>query len=81
MTGLALHTMAPELPRLLASMPLSPASVSELQALILQMAGTGITEADTAAIVATEQQVSSVTPASGTQTAGIKKNMRRAFGD
>lgn len=80
-TGLALHTMAPELPRLLASMPVPPASVSELQALIMQMAGSGLTEADTAAIVATEQQVSSVAPASGTQTAGIKKNMRRAFGE
>lgn len=44
-TGLALHTMAPELPRLLANMPVPPASVSELQALILQMAGSGITEA------------------------------------
>lgn len=80
-TGLALHTMAPELPRLLASMPVPPASVSELQALILQMAGSGITEVGTAAVLATEHQVSSVTPASGTQTAGIKKNMRRAFGE
>ncbi|MDV0911401.1 MULTISPECIES: plasmid partitioning/stability family protein, partial [Klebsiella] len=30
-TGLALHTTAPELPRLLASMPVPPTSVSELQ--------------------------------------------------
>ncbi|MBF4180660.1 plasmid partitioning/stability family protein [Lelliottia nimipressuralis] len=80
-TGLALHTIAPELPRLLASMPVPPATVSELQALILQMAGSGITESGTAAVLAPEQQVSSVTPVSGTQTAGIKKNMRRAFGD
>lgn len=80
-TGLALHTIAPELPRLLASMPVPPATVSELQALILQMAGSGITESGTAAVLATEQQVSSVTPVSDTQTAGIKKNMRRAFGD
>lgn len=80
-TGLALHTIAPELPRLLASMPVPPASVSELQALILQMAGSGLTEADTAAVLATEQQVLSFTLSSGTQTAGIKKNMRRAFGE
>nr|AVI43838.1 Plasmid stability protein [Klebsiella pneumoniae] len=39
-TGLALHTTAPELPRLLASMPVPPTSVSELQALVQQMAGT-----------------------------------------
>lgn len=57
------------------------ASVSELQALILQMAGSGITEVGTAAVLATEHQVSSFTSASGTQTAGIKKNMRRAFGE
>lgn len=82
-TGLALHTMAPELPRLLASMPVPPASVSELQALILQMAGAGITGAGagTTAVMVPEQQVSSVIPSSGAQTAGIKKNMRRAFGE
>lgn len=59
----------------------TPASVSKLQALILQMAGSGITETGTAAVLATEQQVSSVTPAFGTKTAGIKENIRRAFGD
>jgi hypothetical protein len=39
-TGLALHTTAPELPRLLASMPVPPGTVSELQVLVQQMAGT-----------------------------------------
>jgi len=33
------------------------ASVSEMQALNLQMAGSGITEVGTAAVLATEQQV------------------------
>ena len=59
----------------------SLASVSELQAQILQMARSGIKETGTAAVLATEQQVLSVTLSSGTQTAGIKKNMRRAFGE
>lgn len=80
-TGLALHTTAPELPRLLASRPVPIALVSELQAPILQMAGPGITETGTAAVLATEKQVLSVTLSSGKQTSGIKKNMRRAFGD
>ncbi len=76
-TGLALHTMAPELPRLLASMPVPPDTVSELQALVQQMAGTaGVGKA-----AVPEKPVPPVTPASGTETAGIKKNMRRAFGD
>lgn len=39
-TGLALHTTAPELPRLLASMPVPPTTVSEMQALVQQMADT-----------------------------------------
>jgi len=79
-TGLALHTMAPELPRLLASMPVPPASVRELQVLVQQMAGSGMTGAGSAAVIP-EKPVSSVTPSTDTQTAGIKKNMRRAFGE
>lgn len=49
-TGLALHTTAPELPRLLASMPVPPTSVSELQALVQQMAGTAAVSRAAAAV-------------------------------
>lgn len=73
--------MAPEQPRMQASILVPLASVCELQSLILKMVGSGITVAGTAAVLATEQQVSSATPTSDTQTAGIKKNIRRAFGD
>ena len=80
-TGLALHTTAPELPRLLASLPVPPATVSELQAIVRQMVraepgGAGISEAGE-----TEKSASPVTTSPGAETAGIKKNMRRAFGD
>ncbi|MFZ5210187.1 plasmid partitioning/stability family protein [Enterobacter kobei] len=80
-TGLALHTTAPELPRLLASLPVPPATVSELQAIVRQMVraepgGGSIREAGE-----TENAVSPVTTSPGAETAGIKKNMRRAFGD
>ena len=76
-TGLALHTTAPDLPRLLASMPVPPATISELLVLVQQMAGiAGVCKA-----VAPEKPAASAAPVSGTETAGIKKNMRRAFGD
>ena len=76
-TGLALHTTAPDLPRLLASMPVPPATISELQVLVQQMAGiAGVCKA-----AAPEKPAASAAPVSGTETAGIKKNMRRAFGD
>jgi hypothetical protein len=80
-TGLALHTTAPELPRLLASLPVPPATVSELQTIVRQMVraepgGAGISEAGE-----TEKAASPVTTSPGSETAGIKKNMRRAFGD
>lgn len=76
-TGLALHTTAPELPRLLASMPVPPTTVSELKVLVQQMAGTaGVSRA-----AVPERPVTSATPVSGSETGGIKKNMRRAFGD
>ncbi|MDI1047204.1 plasmid partitioning/stability family protein [Escherichia coli] len=76
-TGLALHTTAPELPRLLASMPVPPATISELQVLVQQMAGTaGVNKT-----AVPEKPTASAEPVSGTETAGIKKNMRRAFGD
>ncbi|HBC7435695.1 TPA: Mediator of plasmid stability [Enterobacter bugandensis] len=75
-TGLALHTTAPELPRLLASMPVPPATVSELQVLVQQMAGTaGVSKA-----AVPEKPAESAVPVSGEATR-IKKNMRRAFGD
>lgn len=70
-TGLALHTTAPELPRLLASMPVPPSTVSELQVLVQQMAGTpGVSKA------AVPDK-----PAASAQTTLLKKNMRQAFGD
>lgn len=76
-TGLALHTTVPELPRLLASMPVSPVTVSKLQALVQQMAGT----AGVSKTAVPEKSAASAAPVSGNETAGIKKNMRRAFGD
>ncbi|WP_213083354.1 plasmid partitioning/stability family protein, partial [Escherichia coli] len=75
-TGLALHTTAPELPRLLASMPVPPGTVSELQDLVQQMAGTAV--AIKAAVP--EKPAEPAAPATGDATK-IKKNMRRAFGD
>ncbi|PNC07384.1 Mediator of plasmid stability [Enterobacter cloacae] len=77
-TGLALHTSAPELPRLLASMPVPPGTVSELQVLVQQMAGYGF--ANVSKTITPEKQGSSVIPGTG-ETTVIKKNMRRAFGD
>jgi len=76
-TGLALHTTAPELPRLLASMPVPPTTVSELQVLVQQMAGT----TDVSRAAAPEKPLTSAAPVSGSETGGIKKNMRRAFGN
>ncbi|HCQ9283422.1 TPA: Mediator of plasmid stability, partial [Klebsiella pneumoniae] len=78
-TGLALHTTAPELPRLLASMPVPPTSVSELQALVQQMAGTA--DVNRAAAAVPDTPAASAAPVSGSDTREIKKNMRRAFGD
>ena len=78
-TGLALHTTAPELPRLLTSMPVPPPSVSELQALVQQMAGT--TAVNRAAAAVPDTPATSAMPVSGSDTREIKKNMRRAFGD
>ncbi|HGS4322428.1 TPA: plasmid partitioning/stability family protein, partial [Klebsiella pneumoniae] len=78
-TGLALHTTAPELPRLLASMPVPPTSVSELQALVQQMAGTA--DVNRAAAAVPDTPTASAAPVSGSDTREIKKNMRRAFGD
>jgi len=75
-TGLALHTTAPELPRLLASMPVPPGTVSDLQVLIQQMAGTS--GSGKAAVPV--KPAASAAPVSG-EAARIKKNMRRAFGD
>jgi hypothetical protein len=74
-TGLALHTTAPELPRLLASMPVPPTSVSELQALVQQMAGTA--DVNRLQCRRTQQSLPRRCPAA----TRIKKNMRRAFGD
>lgn len=78
-TGLALHTTAQELPRLLASMPVPPSTVSELQVLVQQMVESGT--AGTGKVAEPEKPVQRDTPASGAETAGIKKKMRRAFGD
>lgn len=78
-TGLALHTTAPELPRLLASMPVPPTSVSELQSLVQQMAGTA--DVNRAAAAVPDTPAASAAPVSGSDTREIKKNMRRAFGD
>ncbi|HGK5881235.1 plasmid partitioning/stability family protein [Enterobacter cloacae] len=75
-TGLALHTTAPELPRLLASMPVPPGTVSELRVLVQQMAGT----ADVRMAAVPEKPAEPAAPATGGATR-IKKNMRRAFGD
>lgn len=75
-TGLALHTTAPELPRLLASMPVPPGTVSELQVLVQQMAGT----ADVSMAAVPEKPAEPAAPVSAEATR-IKKNMRRAFGD
>ena len=75
-TGLALHTTAPELPRLLASMPVPPGTVSELQVLVQQMAGT----ADVSMAAVPEKPAEPAAPVSAEATS-IKKNMRRAFGD
>jgi hypothetical protein len=73
-TGLALHTTAPELPRLLASMPVPPGTVSELQVLVQQMAGTaGVSQA-----AVPEKPAEPAVTGDATR---IKKNMRRAFGD
>ncbi len=55
-TGLALHTTAPELPRLLASMPVPPTSVSELQALVQQMVSTADVNRAAAAVPDTLKQ-------------------------
>lgn len=74
-----LHTTAPELPRLLASMPVPPTSVSELQALVQQMAGTA--DVNRAAAAVPDTPTASAAPVSGSDTREIKKNMRRAFGD
>lgn len=49
-TGLALHTTTPELPRLLASMPVPPGTVSGLQGLVLQMAGSGSADVSKAVV-------------------------------
>ena len=75
-TGLALHTTAQELPRLLASMPVPPGSVSELQVQIQQMAGT----ADVSKAAVPENPAEPAAPVTGEATR-IKKNMRRVFGE
>lgn len=77
-TGLALHTTAPELPRMLSSMPVPPSAIGELQVLVQQMAGYGL--ANASKTITPEKQGSSVIPGTG-ETTVIKKNMRRAFGD
>jgi hypothetical protein len=59
-------------------MPVPPTSVSELQALVQQMAGTA--DVNRAAAVPDTPATSAV-PVSGSDTREIKKNMRRAFGD
>ncbi|HHT0269347.1 TPA: plasmid partitioning/stability family protein, partial [Klebsiella pneumoniae] len=68
-----------ELPRLLASMPVPPTSVSELQALVQQMAGTA--DVNRAAAAVPDTPAAPAAPVSGADTREIKKNMRRAFGD
>lgn len=75
-TGLALHTTAQELPRLLASMPVPPGSVSELQVQIQQMVGT----ADVSKAAVPEKPAEPAAPVTGEATR-IKKNMRRVFGE
>lgn len=75
-TGLALHTTAQELPRLLASMPVPTGSVSELQVQIQQMAGT----ADVSKAAVPEKPAEPAAPVTGEATR-IKKNMRRVFGE
>lgn len=80
-TGLALHTTAPELPRLLASLPVPPVTVSELQIIVRQMVRAEPGDAGFSESAEPENAVLPVTTSSGADTAGIKKNMRRAFGD
>ena len=75
-TGLALHTTAQELPCLLASMPVPPGSVSELQVQIQQMAGT----ADVSKAAIPEKPAEPAAPVTGEATR-IKKNMRGVFGE
>lgn len=75
-TGLALHTTAQELPCLLASMPVPPGSVSELQVQIQQMAGT----ADVSKAAVPEKPAEPAAPVTGEATR-IKKNMRGVFGE
>lgn len=75
-TGLALHTTAQELPRLLASMPVPPGSVSERQVQIQQIAGT----ADLSKAAVPEKPAEPAAPVTGEATK-IKKNMRRVFGE
>lgn len=77
-TGLALHTTAPELPRMLSSMPVPPSAISELQVLVQQMACHGL--ANVSKTITPEKQEPSVIPGTG-ETTVIKKNMRRAFGE
>lgn len=76
-SGLALHTTAPELPRLLTSLPVPPATADELQSLVRQLAHLAPAGVSSAAASVQENPVSSA----GAETAGIKKNMQRAFGD
>ncbi|TYE79090.1 Mediator of plasmid stability, partial [Klebsiella pneumoniae] len=54
-------------------------SVSELQALVQQMAGTA--DVSRAAAAVPDTPATSDVPVSGADTREIKKNMRRAFGD
>ncbi|MCV2513760.1 plasmid partitioning/stability family protein, partial [Leclercia pneumoniae] len=80
-SGLALHTTAPELPRLLTSMPVPPATAGELLNLVGQVAQLVPVGLNTAAASVQEKPVSPVRASPGAETSGIKKNMRRAFGD
>lgn len=80
-SGLALHTTAPELPRLLTSMPVPPATAGELLNLVGQVAQLVPVGLNTAAASAQEKPVSPERATAGAETSGIKKNMRRAFGD
>lgn len=80
-TGLALHTIAPELPRLLSSLPVPPATVSELQKLVMQM----VQKAEPGLIKTegrlSEKETSPAQVSPEPAKSGIRNNMRRAFGE
>lgn len=80
-TGTALHTIDPGLPRLLASLPVPPHTVSEFRGLVSQVVQVSLPVDVKAEGKGAEPEERSTGVPVETDTSGIRKNMRRAFGE